>query len=899
MIDRVADALEGRYRIERLLGEGGMAFVYLAHDERHDRPVALKVLKPELAEVLGTERFLTEIRTTAGLQHPHILPLFDSGEADGLLYYVMPYVEGESLRERLDRERQLPVSDAVAIASRLADALDYAHRQGIVHRDLKPANVLLQDDRPVLADFGIALAVEAVGGERLTRTGMSPGTPAYMSPEQAAGEPGLGPASDIWALGCILYEMLAGRPPHTGPTARAVLARVVTGSPEPVTAERPSVPPHVAGAVARALEKVPADRFASAAELQRALADPTFRHGDRDPAVARGWADRAGWAVAAALGLLLTATWLLDDGASTGPALRYGSVLFPEGTGVPASVTRLVELSPDGDRVAFVAQEDDGRRLYIRDLSERAAEPVNGPGPGVASFTFSPDGEWIAFHDAATGDIRKVPAGGGVVQTIGPAGAGDRVLFEGLTWGPDGTIVFSASDRLMRVPVGGGVPEPLTTVEREGTILHTQPESLPDGSGVVFTIQTRAFPFNQRAAVLRFGADPVVLTEGHSPRITRNGLLVVARGRGTTDLWAAPLVGDFTALAAEPVPVFEDVGSGGQGRQAAFDLSDDGTLAFLPARPSPADALVWVDRQGVPDTILTVRNPQMPQEVTSLSAPRVSPDGRRIAFRALGGDPPFRLFTYDLDRTVVSPIPVEVNADWPVWTPDGEHVVFNRFDEGEHNLYVARTDGGGRPAPFHPPNAHQQHPLDFASDGRLVAQHREYTRAPDSDIVLLAPGGDDAEPVILLGGPAFQIHATLSPDGRWLAYVSDVSGQREVYVTDFPDAETRTKVSTAASEDPAWSPDGRELFFRRRADGAMMAVDAVGDSVFRAGVPRLLFTGRFHACCVWGRSYDVGRDGRFLMVALDEGSSVSPRVEVVEGWLGSVLNRLGALDGER
>ena len=275
-ISRLDTALARRYRIEKKLGEGGMASVYLAEDLKHARKVALKILKPELAAVLGVKRFLAEIKTTASLQHPHILPLFDSGEADGFLYYVMPFVEGESLREKLDREKQLGVDEAVRIARDVADALDYAHRKGIVHRDIKPANILLHDGRPVVADFGIALAINAAGGGRMTETGLSLGTPHYMSPEQASAERDLSPRSDLYSLGCVLYEMLAGHPPHTGPTAQSILVRTLTEDPRPLTDVRRSVPANVANAVMRAIEKLPADRFESARAFMDALEDPRF-----------------------------------------------------------------------------------------------------------------------------------------------------------------------------------------------------------------------------------------------------------------------------------------------------------------------------------------------------------------------------------------------------------------------------------------------------------------------------------------------------------------------------------------------------------------------------------------------------------------------------------------------
>ena len=256
-----------------------MATVFLADDIKHERKVALKVLKPELAAVVGAERFLSEIKVTANLQHPNILPLFDSGEADSFLFYVMPYVEGETLGDRLAREQQLHVNEAVKIATDLAEALDHAHRQGVVHRDIKPANVLLRDGRPLIADFGIALAVGAAGGTRLTETGLSVGTPYYMSPEQATGDQVVGPASDIYALACVLYEMLVGEPPFPGATAQAVLGKIITGKPVSATEHRPSIPANIDAAVRCALEKLPADRFTSAQDFAKALNDPNFRYG--------------------------------------------------------------------------------------------------------------------------------------------------------------------------------------------------------------------------------------------------------------------------------------------------------------------------------------------------------------------------------------------------------------------------------------------------------------------------------------------------------------------------------------------------------------------------------------------------------------------------------------------
>ena len=297
-LSRLTAALADRYRIERELGQGGMATVYLAHDIKHARRVALKVLKPELAAVIGAERFLVEIKTTASLQHPHILSLFDSGSADGFLYYVMPFIDGETLRAKLDRETQLGVAEAVKIATDVADALHYAHTNGVIHRDIKPENILLANGRPMVADFGIALALSAAAGGRMTETGLSLGTPHYMSPEQATAEKDISARSDVYSLASVLYEMLAGQPPHLGGSAQQIIMKILAEPAQPVTMHRKAVPPNVAAAIAQSLEKLPADRLESAAAFARALGDPAFRAansaGSVDAArtqrhVSRGW----------------------------------------------------------------------------------------------------------------------------------------------------------------------------------------------------------------------------------------------------------------------------------------------------------------------------------------------------------------------------------------------------------------------------------------------------------------------------------------------------------------------------------------------------------------------------------------------------------------------------------
>src|SRR5437899_1660094 len=381
-------SLAQHYTIEREAGVGGMATVYVARDLKHDRHVALKVLKPELAALLGIERFLSEIRVTAHLQHPHILPLFDSGQAAGLIYYVMPHVEGESLRQRLAREKQLPLETAIEITRAVASALDYAHRHGVIHRDIKPENILFQDGQAVVADFGIALALSAAGGSRLTETGLSLGTPQYMSPEQATGDRTLDARSDIYSLASVLYEMLAGEPPHTGPTVQSVIAKVLTDRPRPLRALRDAVPPPLEAAVQKALAKVPADRYGSAAQFAEALTHapatatlevPTAGdHGPRARALAL-----APWALALLAAGTAAWGWLRPAPKPlAAPIVRFSLTFEP---GFQASDARgsPVALAPDGSRIVYAGTDSLGTRwLFSRGFAR--VEPALIPGTAGA-----------------------------------------------------------------------------------------------------------------------------------------------------------------------------------------------------------------------------------------------------------------------------------------------------------------------------------------------------------------------------------------------------------------------------------------------------------------------------------------------------------------------------------
>jgi eukaryotic-like serine/threonine-protein kinase len=500
-IRRLSDSLAGRYAIEREIGAGGMATVYLARDLKHNRKVALKVLRPELAAVLGTERFLSEIQVTAGLQHPHLLPLFDSGEEDGQLFYVMPFIEGESLRSRLERERQLPVDEAIRISLAVASALDYAHRHRVIHRDLKPENILLHDGQPLVADFGIALAVSGAGGTRVTHTGISLGTPAYMSPEQATGDRQIDARADIYSLAAVTYEMLIGNPPHVASTPQALIAKVLTERPPDVRLHRETVPLNVDAAIQKALAKLPADRFASAEEFARALSGQSAstrssfngRDGAEGASLLRRFAPAA-----AAISLLIAAVvlvplWPVGRGGGSAAAATVPSlfeVALPDSITLDpgSNVSPRVAVSRDGSQLVVRGVSRGIGALYSRGLGETDFRLVRGTESSSFEPHFSPDGNWLLFH---TGAATKVPAAGGQPITL----AESTIQF-GLSWGDnDEVLVVRPSltgQSLWRTSGAGRPPELLAEPDTlRGHFAYGWPFILPGAQDALITILKR------------------------------------------------------------------------------------------------------------------------------------------------------------------------------------------------------------------------------------------------------------------------------------------------------------------------------------------------------------------------------------------------------------------------
>ena len=857
--ERLARALRDRYDVRSPVGAGGMAIVYRARDRKHDREVAIKVLRPELAAALGGDRFLREIRTAAQLNHPHILPLHDSGEADGLLFYVMPYLPGESLRDRLSREKQLQVGEAVRLTREVAAALEYAHRHGIIHRDVKPENILLHDGQALVADFGIALAVRAAGGERLTETGLSVGTPQYMSPEQAMGERKLDPRSDVYSLGCVLYEMLAGTPPHTGPTAQAVLAKTVTEPAPDVRTVRDRVSQTLAGTLRRALEKVPADRFESAKAFADAL-DRSAAVPDAPPTpVDAGTAPtRAATRAAVPWGLVVIATgvalWAWSRSSDNSVPVRAATRFV-----VPLPVSRViadaasgsrVALSPDGRHLVYVGQDEQEIRLFHRPLDGLPVQPLPGSEGAAAPF-FSPDGRWLGF--LARGALYRMRFPEGPPVRITDASPDLR----GATWGPDDTIVFSQSRTagLSAVSASGGTPRPLTTPDTAaGERGHVWPSFLPAGNAVLFTITPSTLTIADASiAVVSLESGQIThLARGATAPafIAERELLVYATPDGT--LLAAPLDAGRWRITAPAVPLLDGVSvRGGGGADVAF--SQNGTLAFLPDGRDSA-RLTEVARDG--------SSRLLSSEQRTFRAPRYSPDGRHVAVVVESGADS-DVWLLNLARQSLNRLTFNGGAQYPTWTPTGDHIV--HAGRAQRGMALFRQPvSGSTPGErvFEPDDADAWEGV-LSPDGRRLAVRvtRRGSLARDIGVVDLG-GGATYRPIL---ATAFDERSPmLSPDGRWLAYVSDESGRSEVYVQRFPEGGARWQVSAQGGTEPLWAPDGREIFYR--SGNRVMVVEVSFEPEFAPGNRRALLQGVYTANPSH-TNYDVHPDGsRFVFV---------------------------------
>jgi tRNA A-37 threonylcarbamoyl transferase component Bud32/WD40 repeat protein len=896
------------YAIEKAVGSGGMATVYRAHDKKHKRKVAIKVLHAEVAALVGSKRFLQEIRITAKLQHPHILGLIDSGilgegagELAGRPYYVMPYIDGESLRQRLEREKLLPIADTVRLVTEIASALDYAHRQGIIHRDVKPENILLHDGSAIVADFGIALAVTHAGVSRLTETGTTLGTPFYMSPEQAMGERGLTGRSDIYSLGALCYELLAGEPPFTGKTQQAIVARIITDEPRALSTVRRSVPPHVAAAVSQALEKIPADRFATAHDFATALSSPAVTPSTSIPAleeskvaagarpVARAAPSNRPLYAVGALAVLMAAValwgWLRPRPAS--PVLGYRLVFDSTEAMVAGGsyITRLA-LSPDGSRLAYIGGPK--AQLFIRPRNQLRGTAVPGTEALNTPF-FSPDGQYVGVM--ADNNLQVFSLTGGPRMHI----TDTLVGVAGASWGRDGFIYADGAgfERLLRIEAKpNAVPKWFTTLDTaSGEFDHLWPDALPNGKGVLFTVASRVknstlntWAFSIAVAGIPAGKHRVLVNNAKFARYSPSGhLLYVTSDR---KLMVAPFDQGLMKVTGEPALLSENMRLGTLG-SADLTISATGTLLYGTGGGQPANQLVWVTRDGKAQPVDSAW--------TGLfRSPAISPDGSRLAVergseiwtKQLDGGPSLRLAFEGTENT------------FPWWTPDGRSITYTSTAASSYDIWTKKADGSA-------PAVRQLHmargvfgPV-WSPDGTwlIVRTDESATGALGSpsgimpDILGMRPGIDSA-PQPLVATKFTEESPAFSPDGRWLAYSSDESGEKEVYVVPFPNTSAaKWPISSRGGREPVWSHSGRELFYRDDA-GNMIAVAVQTNPTFSPGRSTVLFQARGYVARAFPAQYAVSRDDRrFLMI---RPLPIAPdELVVVENWFQELQSRLG------
>ena len=878
-LSRLGAALADKYRIERELGAGGMATVYLAQDIKHDRKVALKVLRPELAAVIGGDRFLQEIKTTANLHHPHILPLHDSGEADGVVYYVMPYIEGESLRARLDRDKQLPVDEAIRIARETADALDYAHRQGVIHRDIKPDNIMLHDGHVVVADFGIALAASRTeGGSRMTETGMSLGTPHYMSPEQAMGEREIHASSDVYALACVLYEMLMGEPPFTGPTVQAIIAKVMTDSPHAMTVHRKSIPPYVEAAVLTGLEKLPADRYATAAEFSAALTGATTArttaHLSHPGVVRTGpWRRIAIGAGTLAVAALAFGVWGWRR-EPLQPTVRV-AVSFEAGEKIRSSPTRRLTLSRDGARLVYVGTDSmSGDQLWVRDLNSLTGRPLPGTSGALAPF-FSPDGQSVAFFTGNPGDLRVVSVNGGPSLTV----VRDSAIPWGGDWGASGFIYFTTAKSVLgRVPAGGGVVEVVSRLDSaRGVTEHDWAQALPGGKRLLIQLWHSSIT-DAELAVLKLATGEITpIIQALYGRYVPTGHLVYATSTGS--LMSVPFDASTGTVTGAPIAVVEQVQVDASSGSAQFSISDNGTLAYMSGGGAGSAQVVWIDRTGK----------QTPLDSTwrgQFADVALSPDNSQLAIAVLGGDGE-QIWVKRLPGGPLSRLTFTTGgASRPVWAPNGRRVTFIASQVGgARQAWIQRADGSSE-AELLLKTSRSVEEIEWAPNGKqFLARLGSTTGGRD---IALASEGDTTQR-LLVSGPGDEFAPAVSPDGRWFAYASNESGRSEIFVRllDDPGA-GRTQVSLHGGEEPRWAPSGKELYYRTRA-GEMMAAEVTLGATFSARPPRVLFVIPNGATDNFHHAYDVSRDGRFLMV--NQAANENSELVMVFNWFDEMKRR--------
>ncbi len=850
-----------------------MATVYLAADLKHDRQVAIKVLRPELAAVIGADRFLSEIKTTANLQHPHILPLFDSGAADSFLFYVMPYVQGETVRDRIDREKQLPVADAVRITTEVAGALDYAHRSGIIHRDIKPENILLHDGRALVADFGIALAASKAGGTRMTETGMSLGTPHYMSPEQAMGEREITARSDVYALGCVLYEMLLGEPPFTGPTAQSIVAKVMTAEPAALSAQRKSIPPEVEDVVLTALEKLPADRFGSAAEFAAALGGgptpslssrSTRAHSSRPAAPP----PRLLWLALAAMTAL--AIWgLLGQRSSVGPAV-YDAAL-PDSAPITFGATTLttsygssfrnLSIAPAGDFAVYAARQGDSTSLWYRSLRDATVRPIAGTTGGIAP-RISTDGSRVGY---LVGDrVMVVPIAGGEPRMLlaGQAATSGQWIDQAqyLVVDADGNRVnwldpeggTSRSKPIPRCVSGAWDPDARALL----CAFNYTAQVIDPESGDHWTART-----------VRLDGTPGGPLEGSAFRVVDKSYIVYLSTDGNL---VAARYDPAAHLAQRPVMML-----GGVRREAIgegqYDISPNGTLVYAPGVDATLGRIVVLRPDGTPQPLMSGSADYQRYDLSR---------NRRWFAAVVQAAEGTELRIYDLQNGQQFVWLRAEQIRHPIWNPDGERLLVAVRDSTQWAILVGAPGSGTPPDTLvvFEAGPSSPDPIDYHDDHLALAQDWN-----GSIVMRFDPSAPKPVFDTVLTDSRF---ASLSPSGKLIAYQS-LEGSR-VLVTTFPVAGRRWQIASEGVE-PVWL-SATELLYRSGASWYLGRINP--ETGEPAGAPT--FWGRdprFSDTSGW--SNRPSHDGGILYVQGPSQTSTS-YLQVIPNWVDQMKT---AVDG--
>ena len=866
----LSDDILGPYRIVGKLGEGGMGEVYRATDTNLKRQVAIKVLPPSVAaDADRLARFQREAEVLASLSHPNIAAIYGLERAAGQTALVMELVEGPTLAARI-AQGPLSIDDAVAIAKQIADALDAAHEQGIVHRDLKPANIKVKPDGGVkVLDFGLAKAIEPATAFRasawqgsggvpgpsmsptittpaMTRAGVILGSAAYMSPEQARGQR-VDKRTDIWAFGCVLYEMLAGRSAFAADDVVATLAAVVKDQPD--WTALPAETPAPLGRLLRGLlEKDPPRRLRDMGDVRLELDALDSPRALSSPVRAGSKAWRSVGAGLAGLLAGAIAVWMAAPrraGTVPAPVLRVSVRLPPDQRIVTTGVAFVqIAISPDGTRLVYHAN----RRLYLRSLDSAESTALPNTEEGDAPF-FSADGQSIGFEQ--NGKLVKLGLAGGTPVLLADVGT-----FAGARWGADNAIVFADAARgVFRVDSAGGTPVRLAAPDR-GELLAL-PEVLPGGEWLLYSAANATLTeFRTIAQSLKTGQRRVLVKDGGSRYLATGHLLLIRR----TGLSFAPFDAARAELTGPALAVPMGIGDG------LGDVSQNGHVVFTNVQPDARRTALWLTRDGKPT--------RLPLEPGPYRLPRLSPDATRLAVaRSDPRDNKSDIWLYDVDGSSATRLTFDGQSTGPVWTSDGRRLAFSGHGP---QLFVRDADGTGRPRPLGASGLIRYPYLWFDGNAKLMFTELHET-ALDIGVVDTADGGKER---LLLSSPASETRPDVSPDGHWLAYTSNESGRDEIYVRPLADVEAgKWQVSTGGGHSPLWLAGGRELVFR--APGHVLSVVIRPGATFRFDAPRPLFDDAY-VNDTGGRSYDVSRDGRFLMLK-DEAESTD-EIHIVFNW---------------